>query len=671
MNHYLKICTKGHKSCGSGAPQYLPKRLLRVTPIKFWYGKQVPARIRLVEFPDGRKPLRYLCLSHCWGSYRPDCITLKGTIEKNKEDIEWESIPKTFQDVFEVALKLEVSYVWIDSLCIIQDDKQDWEREAAKMAVIYKNAYVTIAATDATNATQGLYPVKFQRWDYVARHLPSFPGWQTRKRLPHWFTEPVHVGTPYTKALDRDRTAYPLLTRAWVLQERLLSPRVIHFTNNEALMECREATMCECMVAVPPDAARNIKIMMEKYNDRLGALHTSSESRIHAPPPSVALVHLSIKWHFVVHLYTSLSLTNLSDRLPAIAGIATEFLRLRRSLLSPENAAGNLAIQTSPGERSVLVTTNPPGNDNTSKGFNLSEQASIADPKEIAPDRYLLGLFSATIAIDLSWHSVCRRDCDGSTDNCIIAGRLPGWWPTWSWISQRGAVNFCAPKLMEVHSSSRMMSERKVVNVGGGTRVTPFVEFVGAGCVDTGVMGPELVRPENTAWGEGWACGGQGWIRLRGWVSVLSWKDLPLPFALGGFGLPWRQPVAGEKPLFGSFMPDTEVAWALAAGRRVEDLVVDKGTPPQQYCRESEETIYAVMLMGHSSIIFSWLILRCIQWGDGTGEEEGRGPIFERLGLASRICSGDLDMVRIKDELESQKLVFLPVPAKNMVFTLI
>lgn len=62
-------------------------------------------------------------------------------------------LPPLFQDAIIITRQLGLRYLWIDSLCIIQDSLRDWETEAAKMASIYQNSYVTISATDASNGS--------------------------------------------------------------------------------------------------------------------------------------------------------------------------------------------------------------------------------------------------------------------------------------------------------------------------------------------------------------------------------------------------------------------------------------------------------------------------------------------------------------------------------------
>jgi hypothetical protein len=87
-----------------------------------------------------------LTLSHCWGMSQI-ITTKRDTVEDRKKGISIRELPQTFQDVVSIARYLQVQYVWINSLCIIQDDRSDWEREASKMAEIYTNSYLAIAAT--------------------------------------------------------------------------------------------------------------------------------------------------------------------------------------------------------------------------------------------------------------------------------------------------------------------------------------------------------------------------------------------------------------------------------------------------------------------------------------------------------------------------------------------
>ncbi|KAM6516544.1 hypothetical protein FALCPG4_014727 [Fusarium falciforme] len=172
---------------------------------------------------------RYACLSYCWGKPEFTVTTLgnlKGHLERG---IELKDLPQTFQDAVEVARELKVRYLWIDALCIIQDedDHEDWKRECGNMASIYRNSYLTIAAAWATSANGGCFTT------------PD-PGVATgpvmKRKVPHFH---------YTETPE-DSTEFPILTRAWTFQERLLARRVIYFGRQEIVWYCMEMSTCEC-----------------------------------------------------------------------------------------------------------------------------------------------------------------------------------------------------------------------------------------------------------------------------------------------------------------------------------------------------------------------------------------------------------------------------------------
>jgi hypothetical protein len=125
----------------------------------------------------------------------------------------------------------------IKRFCIVQDNRKDWEIESAKMADIYQHAMMTLAATASSGDTEGCYSTNL----YIAKRreivLPGgkLSGIAVRQRLRHW-----------NKTTANNPAHFPLLSRGWVLQERLLSPRILHFCESELVWECREESLCEC-----------------------------------------------------------------------------------------------------------------------------------------------------------------------------------------------------------------------------------------------------------------------------------------------------------------------------------------------------------------------------------------------------------------------------------------
>ena len=132
-------------------------------------------------------------------------------------------------------------YIWIDSLCIIQDSEEDWRREAVSMGEVYKNAICNIAATGAVRREDGCFLPRTED-PLVYTSLVIRATWKTSELMtasPGWYVGEVK-GMWRREVLDA-----PLNHRAWVLQERLLSPRVLHFGARQILWECDILAACK------------------------------------------------------------------------------------------------------------------------------------------------------------------------------------------------------------------------------------------------------------------------------------------------------------------------------------------------------------------------------------------------------------------------------------------
>ncbi|KAI8944488.1 heterokaryon incompatibility protein-domain-containing protein [Xylaria longipes] len=131
---WLRKCIEEHDECGGGEEHLAPSRLIDTKPDE-------TQNVKLVELENFA--CRYVCLSHCWGSTK-SIKTTKETLQERKERILWDTLCPTFQDAITVVRQLGLRYLWIDSLCIIQDDSNDWARESSKMAATYSLAHLTI-----------------------------------------------------------------------------------------------------------------------------------------------------------------------------------------------------------------------------------------------------------------------------------------------------------------------------------------------------------------------------------------------------------------------------------------------------------------------------------------------------------------------------------------------
>lgn len=184
-------------------------------------------KVTRLDCMNHSKRQHYVCLSHCWGGSQP-LRTLKSNLQLHKKSIPWSQIPRTFQDAITWTRMLGIKYIWIDSLCIIQDDNDDWEKESAQMMHIYQSSFLTLAASWSQGSDSGCFADSME--DYPIYQLTALDQQSgihcnvfARKSLPHWFIN------------TSDRKEFPLLTRGWVFQERLLSPRFLHFGKGELI----------------------------------------------------------------------------------------------------------------------------------------------------------------------------------------------------------------------------------------------------------------------------------------------------------------------------------------------------------------------------------------------------------------------------------------------------
>ncbi|KAF2026981.1 hypothetical protein EK21DRAFT_72945, partial [Setomelanomma holmii] len=151
---WLYKCRIDHVACRKEIPHLTryPTRLLEI---------ESQTSVRLIETRGIKSD--YACLSHCWGPEGNSKVlgTLKDNYETFKENIPWSMMPATFRDVVWFTFRLGITHIWIDSLCIVQDDLADWDREGAIMADIYTGCVVTLAATVSLGADQGCLPERF------------------------------------------------------------------------------------------------------------------------------------------------------------------------------------------------------------------------------------------------------------------------------------------------------------------------------------------------------------------------------------------------------------------------------------------------------------------------------------------------------------------------------
>lgn len=303
----FKDCLQNHEKCkGWSESGWLPSRLICLDDVE---EHQI---VRLV-LSKGITPEPYVSLSHCWGSTQ--CLSLtKSIFDTFRHSIQMSKLPKTFTDSFHVSLKLETRYIWIDSLCIIQDDSGDWFNEASQIDKVYTNSLRNICATGFEDSSHSLFvsrdPTLFRTCDV---DIPWLDGGGSYRILDKWLWM-------------RQVPEAPLNKRAWVVQEHLLAPRHLHFGANQIFWECVELSAAEQYPNGLPLAVVN-PVWSSCMDLRLSASGSGVLDRAHI---------FNTRWMPAVAAYMDAKLTFPQDKAIAFAGIVKKF----ETLLGDECIAG-------------------------------------------------------------------------------------------------------------------------------------------------------------------------------------------------------------------------------------------------------------------------------------------------------------------------------------------
>lgn len=319
--HWVKDCLDNHAICASGSREgqsdFAPTRLIDISD---------PKRPYLVIATRGTK---YIALSYAWGS-GARFITTRANFQDHQRRIPPESAPKTFTDAFQVVRGLGYKYIWIDALCIIQDDVGaggDLEREIANMGDIYRYATLTIFAAGAPNASAGL----FQRRDpnmyrpcVISVETILLPNEDEEKegtimseKKKKKEKEQLTLGTIVTSPNH-------LKARGWVLQEEILSSRALLF-GKQLSWQCCAASASETR-PVPRPRPRMRTARQASCEDALRLWLYAAAAQMRADDDDHRFRRNQFDaWYAVVEEYSAKNLSFASDQLRALAGLSALF----------------------------------------------------------------------------------------------------------------------------------------------------------------------------------------------------------------------------------------------------------------------------------------------------------------------------------------------------------
>jgi hypothetical protein len=308
---WISECNK-HEKCKRwpevhGTAGFVPSRLVEIE------GSTRDGSVRLVNGAEtGSKGKVYATLSHCWGR-RTFVRLLKSNERELRAKIYPSILSTTFRDAIELARDLGLSYIWIDALCIVQDDPDDWKREAAAMSAVYANSYINLAAAASSDSYGGLFMSDDRTFCQTVSVEVKLDTGDTETYMAFYDT------------FLQDVDSGPLATRAWVVQERFLAPRILQLGDAQAHWECLSMTSSQCLarpLELASYKANNLKRLRDDAD--YGKILTDIECL--SKGSGTELVYR--QWEILVQKYNMCLLTYASDRPIAILGIVAVISRL-------------------------------------------------------------------------------------------------------------------------------------------------------------------------------------------------------------------------------------------------------------------------------------------------------------------------------------------------------
>ena len=297
---------KTHANCPRPTENYMPTRLVEISSQADQY------RLKLRE-SKGFVTEPYVALSYRWGGDQPLKLTQKW-LNEWMVDIPWGKLPQTIKDAVTVCQKLGIRFLWVDSICIKQDDADDKAGEIAQMPHIYRNSTLTIAASRAAAVQVGFLE---------ERTATDFPG--AAFELPFRCKNPVSLGS--ITLIKATIGPEPLDLRAWAIQERLLSPRIIEFGTRQLRFICQHN---------PRGVTDGWRLKPEENKYRqdnledIAVLQADFDAlqSTHRQMPIVDFEEGMRHWMRLVEVFTHRLLTVSADRILAISGIAERYGRV-------------------------------------------------------------------------------------------------------------------------------------------------------------------------------------------------------------------------------------------------------------------------------------------------------------------------------------------------------
>ncbi|KLO92822.1 Uncharacterized protein LW93_3976 [Fusarium fujikuroi] len=299
---WIGACETEHDHCAQQHSTALPKRVLKIANdnVSLYISQKNDLQTQ---------DQRYVALSYRWGNDLPVKLT-KDTMGDFIKGHPISKLPETLRDAVHISRNLGFKFIWIDALCIVQDDENDWVKQSALMADIYQHSSLNLCAADSAGCGSGMV-------EMAAPHLMEIAAVTTQSADTGSRETVALVGGPISTAIiDWGRCG--LLSRGWVFQEGLCSPRGLYVSRRHGLWwDC--GTMIDMIDSRESIPTGDFDHAFNPRTERRSFLSLTKN----ANRRSMAVRDFSFTWYDWMELYTSRYLTRETDRLPAVAGMAS------------------------------------------------------------------------------------------------------------------------------------------------------------------------------------------------------------------------------------------------------------------------------------------------------------------------------------------------------------
>lgn len=271
----------------------------------------------------------WAALSYCWGGSSAFVLKSTNIDQFRTGEFSTDNYPPTLMDAVFITRKLKIQYLWIDSLCIMQDSPEDWAQESARMKDVYGGAMLTIVAMGSSTVEAGMLRDR---------------SISTEVCMIEWKSTKTTSGSnvfirPFSSSLDSDMSPEPVSKRGWTLQENLLSPRTLSYGSDQMAWQCQECETSECGRPILADKRGRDKWFIQSlliFRPSIGkrAGHASVRFLLHFTPRGwlSPLYHYKViygniysQWYAIVAQFCARNLTMKSDAFPALSGLAAMF----------------------------------------------------------------------------------------------------------------------------------------------------------------------------------------------------------------------------------------------------------------------------------------------------------------------------------------------------------